>query len=689
VKFKKLLEPAYIGKVRLRNRIIKTASGTSLIEKDGTVGDRMKAFYETLARGGVGLLIFETCSVEHPRGSHRPPAAAHLDDDKLIPSYKELTDIVHQHGCPIFIQLMHAGAWFPPGQGVEAGDRVSASALTQEELPGTAFVPPRELSIAEIKDMIDIYVRAAERAKQAGFDGVEINGSHYHLINSFLSGFWNRRHDEYGCDSIENRARFMCEIIREVKKRCGSDYAVDTLINAAEYGLKNGITLEETKQIARLMQDAGADSIQLRAAGFGPFSGILHIDRFFYPELPKEVMVKELDWSRKGKAVVVPYATEVKKVVSVPVYVASRLDPVLAEELLQANKIDLVGMTRRLLADPELPNKVAGGRLEDIAPCAGCNFCWHERLQNKVVRCRINAALGRELETKLEPAQQKKRVLIAGGGPAGMEAARVAALRGHQVILCEKETRLGGSMPIAAMVKEHERENVLEQIQYLKRQINKLGVVVRLGTEVSPSLIDEVKPDAVILATGGLPAVPAIAGIEGRKVVSGYRIHRMLKTYMRFFSVGLLAWLTRIWMPVGKRVVIIGGAIHGCQLAEFLVRRGRRVTIVDEAAKLGDGLLTDDPDRLFKWLKKKGAVMMAGVRYEEVTDAGLVVTTGDGRRVTIEADTIITALPFQADKSIAATLGKNGLPIYQIGDSRNPGLMPDAIADGFDIARRL
>lgn len=686
-KFKKLMEPAFIGKVKLRNRIIKTASGTSLIEKDGTAGERMTAFYERLAQGGVGLLIFETCSVEHPRGAHRPPAAAHLDDDKYIPSYKRLTDAVHRQGCPIFIQLMHSGAWFPPDQGVLPGDRVSSSALTKEELPGAAFIPPRELSIAEVEQMIDLFARAAERAQKAGFDGVEINGSHYHLINSFVSRFWNRRHDKYGCDSLENRSRFLCEIIREVKKRCGRDYAVDTLINGAEYELKLGTTLEETKEIAKLMQAAGADSIQLRAAGFGNFSGALHLDRFFYPELPKDVMVKDLDWSRNGKGVVVPYATEVKKAVSVPVYVASRLDPVLGEELLQANKLDFIGMTRRLFADPDLPAKVAEGRLEDIAPCAGCQYCWHERSANRPIRCRMNASLGRELECKLEPAKQKKKVLIAGGGPAGMEAARVAALRGHEVILCEKEGMLGGSMPIAALVKDYEREKILEQIAYLKRQIGKLGVKVRLRTEVGPQIIEQINPDAVILATGGLPAVPEIIGIQRRKVVSSSEIHRMLKNYMKFFSTDRLAWLTKIWMPVGKQVAIIGGAMQGCQLAEFLTKRGRRVTILEEAEKLGEGLLSDDPERLFKWLKEKGAVMMSGVKYKEITDDGVVITTDGAAKTTIKADSIIVALPFQADN--AENPLRKGLPVYRIGDSKIPGHMADAIADGFDTARQI
>ena len=375
--FKKLLEPGYIGKVRLRNRMIKTAAGTGFIEKDGTVGETMKGFYETMARGGVGLIIFEYCSVECPRGMLRLSTSAHLSDDKFIPSYRELVEVVHKHGCPFFMQLMHSGAWWAPGQGVDPGDRVAPSAMTRMSCQGQVFTPTRELTTAEIEELIDKFARAAERAQKAGFDGIEINGSHHHLVNAFFSRFWNRRHDTYGCDSLENRARFMTEIIREVKRRCGKDYPVTALINGAEYGVENGTTLEEAKIFAQLLQNAGADAIQVRPGGYHEFEGILHADRFFYPELPKELMVKDLDWSRKGKGITVPLGTAVKEVVSVPVFVACRLDPVLGEEILRQGKLDFIGMTRRLFADPELPNKVAAGRLEDIAPCSGCNYCWH------------------------------------------------------------------------------------------------------------------------------------------------------------------------------------------------------------------------------------------------------------------------------------------------------------------------
>jgi 2,4-dienoyl-CoA reductase (NADPH2) len=677
--------------VRTRNRIIKTASGTGLVEKDGTAGERAIAYYENIARGGVGLFIYEYCSVEYPRGMLRASYTAHLSDDRYIPSYTNLVDAVHKQGCPFFMQLMHSGPWYQEAMGFEnRGDRVGPSDISRDELPPGLFTPVRALTTAEVEGLVETFAQAAVRAQKAGFDGVEINGSHYHLINAFFSGFWNRRHDAYGCDSLENRSRFMCSIIRETKRACGVDYPITALFNAVEYGVKNGTTLEEAKRFAQLLEKAGADAIQVRAGGYGPFSGILHVDRFRYPELPDELKVKEFDWNPGGKGITVRLGSTIKQVVSKPVFVAGRLDPELGEKLLREGKLDFIGMTRRLFADPDLPRKVAEGRLEDIAPCSGCNYCWHIRAYvDKPLRCRINAALGREREFEIRPAQKKKKVLVAGGGPSGMEAARVAALRGHEVVLCEKESKLGGLMRLAAMVKDLELEAILDIIRYLTTQVTKLGVTVRLGREVTASLIDEVKPDVLVLATGGLPTIPAIPGIENRKVIDNAQLHRKLKFYMRIFGPKALERLSKLWMPIGKRVVVIGGGLEGCQLAEFLVKRGREVAIVETSEQLGKGLLSDDPDRLFAWFAKKGVTTLAQVRCEEITDEGLVVTMQGGERRTLAADTIITALPLQPSSDIMKGLAAKVPEIHKIGDCREAGYMYDAIADGYCIGRLI
>jgi 2,4-dienoyl-CoA reductase (NADPH2) len=396
-----------------------------------------------------------------------------------------------------------------------------------------------------------------------------------------------------------------------------------------------------------------------------------------------------MDLSRDGKGILVPLATAIKQKVKVPVACAGRLNPEIGEEILRQGRLDFIGMTRGLLADPELPNKVAAGRLEDIVPCPGCGYCSHSRRGDSPLRCRVNPAVGREEEYEIRPAEKKKKVLIAGSGPAGVEAARVAALRGHEVTVYEKEHALGGLLPLAALVKDFELQELVNMIRYFETQLSKLGVIISSGKEVNSSVIQKMNPDVVILATGGVSDIPKIPGIDHRKVIDSAKLHAKLKTALRFFGPKTLGKLTKIWMPIGKRVVIIGGAIQGCQLAAFLVKRGRKVTLVDTSETLGEGLPYENPVRLFKWLNEKGMTMLAGVKYERITDEGLVVTTKEGERKTLEADSIITSLPLLPDAGLLSSLEDKVPEIYHIGDCRESGLMHDAIADGSRIARKI
>jgi 2,4-dienoyl-CoA reductase (NADPH2) len=685
-RFERLLEPGHIGQVMTRNRIIKSGQGTSFIEPTGYVGETAIAYYETMAKGGVGLLIVESCGVEYPLGVHHPPVQFHLDDDKYIPSYAELTTAVHRQGCPIFIQLFHAGPWNPTGR-LPKRDTIASSSLGKSELPGPDFDAPRGLTLAEVGEYIDKFARAAERAQKAGFDGVEFIGGTCHLINSFFSRVWNQRPDEYGPQSLENRARFMVEIVRETKRRLGQDYPVSALINIAEYGNEKATTVEEGVVFAKLLQDAGADAIQVRAHGYGHRGGLLQPDRLLYPEPPKS-LPKDLDWSRNGAGATVPLAQAVKKVVTVPVIAACRLDPVLGEMFLRQGKLDFVAMTRRLLADPELPNKVISGRLADIRPCPGCLYCMDVRLHNTPIRCRVNAALGRETQI-VRAAERKKKVMIVGGGPAGMEAARMAAFRGHEVVLYEKESQLGGLIPVASMVKDLEIDSLSDLIRYYRTQLAQLGVKVKAGEEVGLSQIEAYKPNVAIVAAGGLPGIAKIPGIDHRKVIGTADLKRKLSVFMKILGPKALERLTKWWMPIGKRVIVIGGAVQGCQLAEFLVKRGRQVTIADAAEELGEGMTGDDKGQLFAWLKQKGAVWFNKVQYERITDKGLDIVTQGGERRTLEADTLIVALPFQPNTDLLEILKGKVPEIYAIGDCREPHLMVQAIADGWEIGSTI
>jgi 2,4-dienoyl-CoA reductase (NADPH2) len=685
-RFQKLLEPSYIGKVKTRNRIIKTAQGSSFIEPTGYVGEQAKAYYETMAKGGVGLLIVESCGVEYPLGIHHFPVQFHLDDDKYIPGYTDLVQVIHKHGCPVFLQLFHSGPWNPTGL-LPKRDTKSASTLTESELPGPGFAIPRGVSLAEIEDLIQMFVKASARAKKAGFDGVEINAGTCHLINSFYSRIFNKRQDEFGCTSLENRARFMGRIIGDIKKQLGPDFAVTALINIAEYGHEKATTIEEGVQFARLAAEAGADAVQVRAHGYGHRGGLLQPDRLFYPEFPKP-LPKDLDWSHRGVGAIIPLAQAVKKVVSVPVIAACRLDPVLGEKLLQQGDIDFVGMTRRLLADPELPNKVAADQLDDINPCTGCLYCMDVRLHNTPIRCRINANLGREREFALKPAVKIKQVLVVGGGPSGMEAARVAALRGHKVILCEKSSKLGGLLPLASLLKDIETNELLALIKYLDRQMTKAGVTAKLNTEVTPALIAQLKPDVIILAAGGIDSTMAVPGVNGKNVVTGANLHGQLKFYSRFFGPKTLARLTKVWMPIGKRVVVIGGTIHGCELAEFLIKRGRKVTIVHSGTEIGEGMTGDDQFQFLRWIAEKDAVIYTGATIGKITGKGVSIKIGDKEQM-LSADTVAFALPLQSNPALQKQLAGKYTEIYAIGDCNEPHLIADAIAGGSRIGHSI
>ena len=689
--FKLLLEPGYIGKVKTKNRMIKTAQGSSVIEPDtGFVGDRALAYYENLIKGGVGLMIVESCGVEYPLGTHHPPVQFRLHEEKQVPSFSKLADVAHKYNCPIFIQFIHSGPWNPTGLRQVTNARCS-STLKKADLPGDDFVETQEMTLEEIKMVQGMFLKAAELAHKAGFDGVEINSATCTLLNSFCSRVFNRRQDRYGEGSLEDRARFVTEIISSIKNRLPPEFAVTVITNVAEYGHPRATTIEEGVKIARLFQEAGADAIQVRGHYYGHRDGLMHPDRFFYPEFP-ENPPKDLDWSNKGKGALLPYAVALKNSgITVPAIAAARLDPFIGEQALRDGKIDFVGFTRRLLADPDLPNKVIENRLEDIRPCLGCLHCMDVRLQNKYVECRVNPEINREREITYARAAKKKKVMVVGAGPAGMEAARVAAIRGHEVYLYDKYSKLGGLIPLSAMLKDVEVNEMMDLVRWFDTQFKKLGVNLRLGQEVDASAVERLKPDVIIVAAGGKHAGADIPGAGTAKIVTSGDLHRRIKPFLKWFSPQTMEKLTRIWMPVGNRVVIIGGRIHGCETAEFLTKRSRRVTIVDPAGEkaFGEGMTGDDKYLLFPWFDRKGVKRYMGVKFERLSGKQLTLTAGDGRKLTLEADTFMTALPLLPNTETMNALKGKAPEVYFIGDCLEPRLIAQAVAAGSLTAHRI
>ena len=691
--YEKLLEPGRIGAVKTRNRLVKSGAGMLMWhENDTRMKEEVRAFYERFARGGVGLLIVEAVTVDYPWGA-RYRNRYRIDDDNFLPGLCELADVIHKHGCPTFLSTNHDGPWQVhwgrETNPLYSGPPVSASNVWLKSPYDHHNEEPRPLTVSEIAGIVEKFAAAGLRARKAGFDGIDINAASSHLFQSFLSPFWNKREDEYG-GSLENRARLLTEVIRAIKNRAGSDFPVSVILNGVEIGLAIGedncFSHEDSRKAARLAEEAGANMVQVRSHWIGRHVAGFLPDLLFYPEppLPLEKFPKEYDASRLGAGANIRLAAGMKETLSIPVMVVGRMDADLGESVLQQGKVDFIAMNRRLHADPELPNKLAAGHPEDIAPCTACNFCL-----GGAGRCRINGLSG-TVHIAITKAEKKKNVVVIGGGPAGMEAARVAALRGHNVTLFEKSAKPGGLLPLAAMVKGSHPENLPELISYFERQLKKLGVRVELNHEADASVIKAAKPDAVFFAAGGLPTVPDIKGINHPKVISGAELHRRLKFFSRFFSPETLRSLSRFYMPIGKKAVVIGGAVQGCELAEFLMKRGRNVTIVDQAGAMGDGLTLSMKEQLFRWFEEKRLPMITGVReYVEINDYGLVLITREGKKLELEADTVIPALPLLPNTVLLEKLKALVPEVHAVGDCVSPGLIVDAIGTACLAAREV
>ena len=684
-RLKRLLEPLQVKQVTLRNRIVKPAQVLGFAADDGNASPMLIDFYATLAKGGVGLIIVESSCVDYPIGGKGQNRLL-IHDDAFIASFSRLAETIHSHGCPTFLQLSHNG----PAGHFSGLQPLAASALSAEEIPisdpRVKYDPPRAMTLADIEHAVEKHADAAWRAKQAGFDGVEVHAGHSYLLNSFLSRAWNRRDDDYGCQTLETRARFAAEIVRAIRARVGPDFVVGMRVNGEEWGHEQGITPQESRGFARILESAGLDIIHVTGwgYGYGAYSWVQYPEQLLYPEptVPLAKMVRK-------PGVIASRAAGIKEAVSIPVIAVGSLGPELGDWILRQGMADAIAMGRRLMVDPELPRKLAEGRSEDIRPCMACLECRTPFQRYQPVSCRVNAALGKEREYEIRPAARKKRVVVVGGGPGGMEAARVAAARGHDVVLYEKAPRLGGSLPLAALIKGTQIEDFPALVNYFETQLRKLGVRVELRQEFTPEMARTLKPEAVVVAIGGQHATPTIPGIDRRNVLTGQALQRKVTPYLRLLGPGLLGWITRFWLPVGKRVVVIGGLLHGCQVSAFLVKRGRRVTIVEASDQLGEGIPVAMKPRLLDWLAEKGAVMLTGAECQEITEDGVIVRTRDGTVRTVIADTVITALPSLSNPALSQALEGVVPEVYAVGDCGESRLILQAIADGSRVGHGI
>ena len=573
------------------------------------------------------------------RGS--PSYQASLGDDKFIPGWRKLTDAAHKYNAKIAIQIMHGTLENWDGKVVQVSP---SPVIVPARVMGILGGPPHELTVEEIAERVKWFASAARRAKEAGFDGVEIHGAHQYIVAAFLSSATNQRTDKYG-GSVKNRTRFLVEILQAIKREVGPDFPVWVRFNAQEWGVENGITIEETKQMVPLVVEAGAQALHVSAYAAGSYITTAPI-----PDTP---------------GFLVPLAEEVKKLTKVPVIAVGRLDLELGEKILEESKADLIAIGRRLFADPDLPNKVAEGRLGEVTSCIGCMECI-ERLafdeRGEGVTCVVNPALGRERAYQIKSVRKAKKVTVVGSGPAGMQTAIVAAQRGHNVTLFEKDEKLGGQLNIAALPPF--KDDIFPWIKYLVNQVEKAGVEVKRNTDATAEIITKGHPDAVVIATGGTPVMPQILGIDKSNVVTAQDV---------------LSGKAK----AGQNVVIIGGGMVGCETGHYLAGQGKKVTIIEVLSRMASDMFFMTRRRLMDGLRSKKVTLLASATCEEIKEGSVLVNTAEGKKETIPADTVIIAVGYEANDRLYKALEGKVSEIYCIGNSSKPRRILEAVNEGY------
>lgn len=699
-----LLSPGRIGSMELKNRIAVTAMGVSLSEDDGTVGEQLIAYHEEQAKGGVALIISGVAGVAWPVGAVATGQTA-ISDDKFIPGLKTMTDRVHAHGAKIAVQLHHGGfvagyssarwghpLWGPAVPPPFKGDFMNY--FLPEEMGGVGGVAAPTLKLLEQAD-IDLAVQqfgeGARRAKEAGFDGIEIHGGHGYLLSSFTSPVTNTRTDGYG-GSREGRLRLTLEVIAAIRRAVGPDYPVWIKLDSREMGKAGGISIEDAVANAKMVEAAGVDAITVTAyhdTGVGKLhseSNIPHMESFNLPA-----------------------TAQIRAAVSIPVIGSGRVEPEPGDRAIGKGEVDFIAMGRKLLADPALPNKLRAGEPDKVRPCIYCYTCVSAIYLGQPSRCAVNPDFS--FEFKGEPplaGSAPKHVAVIGGGPGGMESARRLAALGHKVTLIEKSDRLGGTLRFASLAYEP-NERLLN---WLRREVKEAGIDVRLSTLATPDLLRGLKVDEVIVATGAIRGMPPIPGNDQDHVFSGDDMRRMmlgessdeLKRKTGLFTriatkvgaatgatanLALVRKATHTWMPLGDHIAIIGGELVGLELAEFLAERGRKVSVIDEAPRLGKGLLLVRRMRLLSELAEHGLGLHAGVSDIVIGKDAVTFTDASGVAQSVRADNVIVARGATGDLSLAEALTAADFTVHSVGDAGGVGYIEGAMRGAAEAVRKI
>lgn len=633
-----------IGTMEMENRIAMAPMSLGYESEDGKMNEKLTQYWEARAKGGAGLIIVDAVTVD--KSAPYLGNTLGLFDDDQVPSFKEFVDKIHSYGTKVIPQITHPGPESISGF-------FGVPPVGPSTYPNSLGLMVRELSIAEIQEIIEKYGDAAKRAREAGCDGIELHCAHaYMLAGAFLSPLRNKRTDIYGGD-LDNRARFVLEVIRNIKLKAGENFPIVLRISGSEV-LPEGNDLEDMLYLVPKLIEAGIDAFEV--------SGGTQY------ELPWRI----IPCHSEKAGVNVHEAAAIKKVSTVPVLIVGKInDARQAEHILENGYADAVVMGRALLSDPELPNKSKKGKFEDIAPCAGCGLgCIGEQSSRKPASCVINPALGREKEMEIIPTDQKKKVVVVGGGVAGLEAARVAAIRGHEVVLLEKQGKLGGQLNLAAIPPF--KQDVSKWAVYLSTQVYKEGVEVRLNTEATEELIESLYPDVVLIASGAKPSTPPIKGIDNEKVNVGWDILTN-KTYI----------------PSGN-VVVIGGGMVGCEVAETLLHNARGKMTVTIVEALEDIAMDDIPNNKIPMLNRlmaNGVELHTSSTVKEITSEEVIIERNGTQESLQGFDHILLACGAKSVDTLSENL-KNKIPqVHIIGDAKSPQKALEAIREGFEIAR--
>ncbi|MCM1989496.1 FAD-dependent oxidoreductase [Oceanirhabdus seepicola] len=633
--FNKIFESGKIGSMELKNRLVVPAMLSIYANEDGSLSEKYIKYYEEKAKGGWGLIICEDHLID-PRGAGFKNIPG-LYSDKFMPEHIELVKRVHAAGSKIAVQLYHAGR---QTHSAVIGELPVAPSAIQDPVIGQT---PIELSPDEIGVLVRKFTEAALRAKEIGYDAIELQGGHGYLINQFLSPFSNKRTDKYG-GNLRNRLRFPLEIIRSIKENLGENYPIIFRISSEEL-VEGGLTIEDTKTIAIILESAGIAA--LHASG-GVYKSS---DYLCAPTAMSTALFSD-------------YASEFKKVIKIPVLTVNKIIyPEVAESLLRENKADFISMGRASIADPHLPQKVYEGREEEIIHCIGCRQgCWNNLLKNKPISCLVNPITGNEMNP-LVNAHMPKKIMIIGGGPAGMEAAISAASKGHRVSIFEKKDKLGGQWLLAAIPPGKEILNTLTvwQISELKR----LNVTVHLNTDVTEQVITKFNPDHLIIATGANPIMPNILGITNNNVV-------------------LANDILSSTVEMNGNIVVIGGGLVGVETAEHIAIHNHNVTIIEMRDTLATDMEAASRNLLLKSLKKNKVKTFLNTTTVNITENSITVKNIDNIEYEIQADQVVIAIGSRPNNELY-TQFKNIIPTSIIGDALQVRKAIDATHEGYFI----